>query len=146
MVSFIRKIQKDDVGVLSLLSQLSDTVDNNSTLFEDYVNNIPKYQHTLVIELDGAIVGVGTIFIEKKLIHSFGNVGHIEDIVIDRRVRGKGYGKLLIQNLIQIANSTGCYKCILNCSTENIPFYKSCGFTPSASQLSIRFTEEKNDF
>ena len=57
MVSFIRKIQKDDIGVLSLLSQLSDTVDNNSTLFEDYVNNIPKYQHTLVIELDGRSLG-----------------------------------------------------------------------------------------
>lgn len=143
MVSFIRKIQKDDVGVLSLLSQLSDTIDDNSELFKNYVEHIPKDQHTLVVEVDGTIVGVGTIFTEKKLIHSFGKVGHIEDIVIDRCVRGKGYGKLLIQNLIQIANSIGCYKCILNCSTENIPFYESCGFTLSSSQMSIRFDNEK---
>lgn len=75
------------------------------------------------------IVGSVTIFIEAKLIHNFGKVAHIEDVIVDNTCRGKGLGKMLVQTCIDYAKIHYCYKIILNCSDENIPFYEKCGFS-----------------
>jgi glucosamine-phosphate N-acetyltransferase len=74
------------------------------------------HQHLLVIEVNGKIVGAGSIMIEQKFIHGCGKVqyliqtGHIEDIVVCDSLRGKGLGKLLILKLTEIGKSLGCYK------------------------------------
>ena len=54
-------------------------------------------------------------------------VGHIEDVFINPTFRGRGVGKKLIQYLLEFAKNSGCYKCILNCDKETIPFYQKCG-------------------
>ena len=46
------------------------------------------------IEERESIVGSGTLLIEQKLIRSCGKAGHIEDIVISEKYRGKKLGKL----------------------------------------------------
>ena len=53
---------------------------------------------------------------------------HIEDVVVDNMYRGNRTGKLLIEELIKIAKHYKCYKVILDCSKENVPFYEKCGF------------------
>ena len=79
---------------------------------------------------------MGTLFIEYKIIHSFGKVGHIEDIVISKNFRGKGYGKFLIKKLMKIAKDDfKVYKVILNSSDKNIPFYENCGLTKKENQM-----------
>ena len=34
------------------------------------------------------IVGTGTLFVERKLLHNGGLAGHIEDVVVDSTIRG----------------------------------------------------------
>lgn len=73
--------------------------------------------------------------IEKKIIHHKGKVGHIEDIVISNEYRNQGLGKMLIEFLINRAKEEKCYKIILNCQEQNIPFYAKCNFIKKEYQM-----------
>lgn len=82
----------------------------------------PRTYYSIVI-LDKAsdkIVGVGTLFIERKFLRGLGSVGHIEDIAVDKSQQGKKLGLRIIQALTYISETSGCYKTILNCSDSNI--------------------------
>jgi GNAT superfamily N-acetyltransferase len=85
----------------------------------------------------GKIVGAGTIFLERKFIHGCGSVGHIEDIVTDESVRGKGLGKLIIHKLIEFGKKNGAYKVLLSSLEKNVPFYEKCGLTPKSVSMAL---------
>ena len=140
MVLFIRAIEENDVdSVTSLLQSLSNTVDTDPIKFANFVRTLSSNQHILVLEEDNVVFGIGTLFLEKKIIHHFGTVGHIEDIVISPSHQGKGYGKILVQHLVQLAKQEKCYKCILNCDKKNVAFYTKCGFHSKSEQMAIYF-------
>ncbi|KAJ3062662.1 Glucosamine-phosphate N-acetyltransferase-like protein [Quaeritorhiza haematococci] len=98
---------------------------------------------TIVIEdtKKAAIVGAGTIFVERKFVHMNGLVGHIEDIVTHKEYRGMNLGKLVIETLKYIGKHTGCYKIILDCSDKNVPFYVKCGFTQKEYEMVLYIPE-----
>jgi len=82
----------------------------------------PETYFPLVI-LDRAsdtIIGVGTLFIERKFLRGLGKVGHIEDIAVDKQQQGKKIGIRIIHALTWISERMGNYKTILNCSESNI--------------------------
>lgn len=99
-------------------------------------DNIPNVNNTNNVQ---TIIGSVTIFIETKLIHNFGKVAHVEDVIVDNTCRGKGLGKMLVQNCIDYAQKHDCYKIILNCSDENIPFYEKCGFSKKENEMALYF-------
>ena len=74
------------------------------------------------------IVATGSVFLEKKFIHNLGSVAHIEDVVVLENYRGKGFGKSIINKLVEYAKLNKCYKVILNCSDGNIKFYEKSEF------------------
>jgi glucosamine-phosphate N-acetyltransferase len=82
----------------------------------------------LVAELDGQVVGTATLYILEKLIHDGGKVGLIEDVAVGEEARGLGVGKHLIDQLVDYAKSSNCYKVILSCSESNVGFYEKCDF------------------
>eukprot|EP00656_Telonema_subtile_P024541 TRINITY_DN26751_c0_g1_i1.p1 TRINITY_DN26751_c0_g1~~TRINITY_DN26751_c0_g1_i1.p1 ORF type:complete len:158 (+),score=27.51 TRINITY_DN26751_c0_g1_i1:189-662(+) len=100
------------------------------------INRDPLH-HMVVIEQlsSGTIVGAGTIFCERKFIHNCGLVGHIEDIAVDPSFKRKRLGSRMIADLMRRGRDSGCYKIILDCSKDNIPFYEHCGFTHKDSQM-----------
>ena len=79
------------------------------------------------------VVGSITVLIEEKLIHNFGKVAHIEDVVVDESMRGFGLGK----KLLEIAENEcfECYKIILDCSNENVKFYEKCGYEWKGNEM-----------
>jgi glucosamine-phosphate N-acetyltransferase len=92
---------------------------------------------TLVWESDGQIVAVGSLWVLQKIIRGYGKMGQIEDVVVLPEYRGSGFGKMIIDALIEKARERGAYKVILNCSDDNIPFYEKCGFTRKENQMRI---------
>ena len=80
---------------------------------------------------------------KKKILRNYGRVGHIEDIVVDKKLRGYGLGSIIVKHLVDISESLNCYKCILDCSEENIKFYEKCGFLRKGVQMGIYFTDSK---
>ena len=77
----------------------------------------------------GRIVGAGTLVVERKFIHACANRGHIEDVVVDKEMRGRQMGKAIIELLKLLSEQQGCYKVSLECKAENVGFYQKCGFT-----------------
>jgi glucosamine-phosphate N-acetyltransferase len=127
----MRRVCKEDYFKqhLHLLSQLSK-IDIELVSNEQYCNFISKLNDThniIVVEKDGKLIGTATYFIEDKLIHNFGKVGHIEDVVVHSSERGSGLGKEMIQYLIDYCEKLGCYKTILHCNAQNSAFYEKCG-------------------
>lgn len=126
-----REISVDDYNQhIRLLSQLTNTGTISKSMYtskiQECINN--PYHHILCIEIKGIIIAIGSLYIENKIIHSCSSVGHIEDIVVDKEYRQKGYGKLLIEKLVSIAEEKGCYKVILTTQEKNIDFYHKSKF------------------
>lgn len=140
----IRPIRMIDLNdeYFSLLSQLSpmDIHTLDKTQIDAYFKMLNDHHQIFVIEdvSSGKIIGSGTTLIEEKLIHNFGKVGHIEDIVIDNQYRGISLGKAMVEHLTDHCIFTRkCYKCILNCSFDNKVFYEKCDYKNNGLQMSL---------
>lgn len=124
----------DVLSVLSIVNDLGEVAWVNQF---HAMRATPRAYFSIVI-LDKAsdkIVGVGTVFIERKFLRGLGSVGHIEDIAVDKSQQGKKLGLRIIQALTHISESSGCYKTILNCSDANIPFYQKCGYVKKENEM-----------
>lgn len=74
------------------------------------------------------IIGAITILIEQKIIHDGKCVGHIEDLVVHKKYRKMGVGKILLNHVIDKSIQQNCYKCILDCDEKLEKFYLNSGF------------------
>ena len=136
----VRKINTQDFSIIHLLKQFkNDNLNISQDQFKNFISQLDKHYNIFVIEEHQRIISCGTIFIETKLIHNLGKVGHIEDVITDFRFRGQGLGKKIIESLVNYGRQQGCYKIILNCTNNNILFYEKCGFTRKENQMSLYF-------
>lgn len=142
----VRKLEISDKskGFIELLQQLTICDSVSDKEFEARFGELSAIgdDHVVCVIEDqlGKIIATGSVFIEKKFIRNCGKVGHIEDVVVDSGARGKQLGKKIIAFLADHARSVGCYKVILDCSTENKTFYEKCGFKQKEIQMVMYFT------
>ena len=90
---------------------------------------------TIVISVEDIIVGVASIHIIQKLTRI---LGIIEDVAVNKKYRGKGVGKKLVERLILIGKQKNCDKIVLSSSEENSKFYEKIGFKKKELQMVIR--------
>ncbi len=143
----VRPLRSDDYGkgFIEVLAQLTQVGSFSEKLFHDRfesmrkANGVNGIYYVVVVEdtTSGKIVGTATLVVEQKFIRQAASAGHIEDVVSDKNVRGKGIGKLLVDSLIDLGKVIGCYKVLLDCSDDNVPFYQRCGMTPKERQMVI---------
>ena len=135
----IRDIVESDIEN-NFLESL-DNLRTASNLDKETATNILKKiisnpNHIIhVAEIDGKIVGSTTLLIEQKFIHDGGMVGHIEDVVVSKEFEGRGIGMKLVVSLLEKAEAMNCYKTILDCKKELIPFYERIGFKQESNQM-----------
>ena len=135
----VRKLQKDDLwnGFLQTLDSLRQASNIDKKTAEkifDKINSNPDHIVAVAV-IEGKIVGSATFLIETKFIHNGGKVGHIEDVVVDKKYQRKGIGEKIIIYLLRYAKDQGCYKTILDCTDEVKPFYEKLGFKHNANAL-----------
>ena len=120
----------DDLdGFLLALKNLSQTGIWNIDDAKEILSRINQQNgHIYIVKLEGKIIGTTTLLVEQKFIHEGGIVGHIEDVAVRKGYEGKGIGSLLMKRVLGEAKTLGCYKVILDCSDDNVPFYKKFGF------------------
>jgi glucosamine-phosphate N-acetyltransferase len=109
---------------------------------EEFINNLLRINNNSniwVIELNNKLIATGTILYEYKFIHNISKIAHIEDICVHTDYRGKNYGKILINHLIEEAKKENCYKVTLYCKEELEKFYKSCDMDKNGIQMVIYF-------
>jgi len=135
----IREIQESDLekGFLESLDNLRKASDLDKNVARGIlIKIISDPNHIIhVAEDNGKIVGSTTLLIEQKLIHNGGCVGHIEDVVVSKEFEGRGIGIKLVRSLLEIASTKNCYKTILDCTDELIPFYERIGFKQESNQM-----------
>ncbi|RXW19064.1 hypothetical protein EST38_g6785 [Candolleomyces aberdarensis] len=138
----IRPLARSDYhrGHIQILSVLTSAPDPGLAGYQatfDAQRNIVNTYYTLVIvnKANDQVVAVGCVFIERKFLRNLGKVGHIEDIAVSKDMQGKKLGLRVIQALTGISEALGCYKTILNCSDDNIPFYKKCGYEKKENEM-----------
>ena len=129
----IRTLEPEDI------KQVIDIWTNSfSRNFSKPVN--PQYlsdpnSTTIVISIEDIIVGVASIHIIKKLTRI---LGIIEDVAVNKKYRGKGVGKKLVERLILIGKQKNCDKIVLSSSEQNSKFYEKIGFKKKELQMVIR--------
>ena len=129
--------EKDVATILDLIKRLAEyeKAADRVIATEEMLRASPFEQHyaeVLLVEVDGRSVGFALFF------HNFstwlGRPGlFLEDLFVLPDMRGKGYGKGLLQHLGRIAVERGCGRLEWNCLNWNKPsidFYLSLGATP----------------
>lgn len=114
--------RRGHLQVLSVLTSAPDTGEEAWRAHFNFLRDSERTYYTVVIidKASDLIVGVGTVFLERKFQRGISCVGHIEDIAVDERQQGKKLGLRIIQALTYISENSGAYKTILNCSDKNI--------------------------
>lgn len=143
----IRKLQKQDLfnGFLDSLDSLRKASDLNPKKAEEIFNKITANPNEAIYVAlkDAKVIGSASIIIEQKFIHGGGRVGHIEDVVVAKGFQGKGIGQKVVKALLEYARKQGCYKTILDCTDELIPFYEKIGFKRYSNSMRFDHLSKK---
>lgn len=135
----IRKIIESDLenGYLESLDALRKASNIDKNKAKSILKKIAQNpDHVIFVALqENQVVGATTLLIEQKFIHDGGKVGHIEDVVVSKKMQGKGIGEKIIQFVLDYAKSQGCYKTILDCDDKVKPFYEKLGFEAHSSGM-----------
>ncbi|HLA22359.1 MAG TPA: GNAT family N-acetyltransferase [Nitrosopumilaceae archaeon] len=135
----IRELREKDLfhGFLESLDSLRKASDMRPKKAKEIFKKIKsdKNYKFYVAIVDSKVVGTATIFIEQKFIHDGGKVGHIEDVAIRKNYKDKGIGQKIVKALLEYAKKKGCYKTILDCTDDLIPFYEKIGFKRHSNSM-----------
>ena len=148
-MDFIFAERKDTATILYFIKELADyekmlnEVVANEEILEHWLFDEKKAEVILAVE-NGEKVGFALFF------HNFstflGRAGiYLEDLYILPRHRKKGYGKVLLTKLAQIAVERGCGRLewwCLDWNKPSIDFYKSMGAEPMDDWTVYRISGE----
>lgn len=90
-----------------------------------------------LLKVDGAYVGLATTFMNYSTFKRQPYL-YLHDVVIHQSVRGQGWGKYLVDQLINVAKSTGCSKVSLEVRADNPAAqaaYKALGFAACSPEM-----------
>ena len=129
----IKSLEKShSTGVVKILidsfSKNYDKKINESIFSSDEVDGIVALEK-------GNVIGYASIHYIKKITRKS---GIIEDVVVKENQRGKGIGKLFVNNLIEKAKKNNCDKIILSSSKKNLKFYQKLGFQKNEFEMIMR--------
>jgi GNAT superfamily N-acetyltransferase len=111
----VRESHPEDLeAVLRLLSQMHDDeppIDADESARSTFANIAEcSWRRILVAEHEGVIVGTLDLFVLENLTRGLRPWAGVENVVVDSRVRGRGFGASLLDAGIGLAREAGCYK------------------------------------
>ena len=133
-----RLVERKDLDeVFPLLDQLTK-IDYSSRNKDECWNRFTSNtsSNSVVGLYKDKIVAYGAVVIENKIRGEF--AGHIEDIVVDKNIRGKNVGVGLINELVKIAKNKGCYRITLFCDEPLLNFYDKNGFKINGNEIALK--------
>lgn len=135
-LSFRPAVRADLPSLLDLYAQLGQDDGRVLGLAEaealwDRIDAYPDYR-IHVAEIDGRVVGTWSLLVMVNLAHRGLPSAVVEDVVVDDSCRGRGIGKRMMREALDIARAKGCYKLALTSNRNREAahrFYESLGFT-----------------
>jgi glucosamine-phosphate N-acetyltransferase len=141
IMAHLRPCRRDDFdGVLALLRQLwpdkpLDPAALRAIFGQTLSSGNPVY---LCAAENGTIVGFGSLTVRSSLWQE-GNLGHVDELVVDAAHRGRGIGTQLLEGLVALAKAKGCRRIELDSAfhrDEAHRFYEKRGFENRACLFS----------
>lgn len=119
-------------AVYELLRQLwPDTLPDRKALQTVYNNALASENQTFIVALAGTrIAGFCSLTVKNNLWQA-GNLGHIDELIVDSNLRGSGIGGRLLKEITQIAKGKGCKRIELDSAFHRKDahrFYESAGY------------------
>ena len=87
--------------------------------------------HLIVLEAGRQVRGCCVLYVLPNLSHGGAPFGLVENVIVDEPDRGRGYGKLLMAEVVRRAKEAGCYKVTLTSNLRRAAahrFYERLGF------------------
>ncbi len=148
----IRKAGKEDIpNILDLIKELaeyeklSDEVSADEIKLKNTLFGKTKYAEVLIAEYNGKPAGQALFFYNYSTFLAKPGI-YLEDLFVKPEYRGKGIGKKLITNLIQIAKEKDYGRvewAVLDWNESAIKFYKNLGAELMIDWKIFRLTEDK---
>ena len=131
-----REIKKVDMDIVIKMLQDISSFDPKKSERQEIFNEFISQSNVsgFVYLLENTIVGYGSLIFETKI--RGGRLGHIEDIVVNSKYRGKNIGLKIIHHLIEESKKRKCYKVSLVCKENNTIFYEKCGLSIDGISMS----------
>jgi len=124
----LKYIKKKFVYDLKRVKKLIHQLDPSANVNEQSLYNALLNGHVSKVEKDGKLVGMGWIFPRQTLLRK---QAVVEDMIVDNRERGKGYGRRILRDLINWAKNSGVEVVELTTNPKRVAaneLYKSEGF------------------
>lgn len=148
----VRSATEEDIPALIMLYEQLDITEaeverTRNPGIGDYQRILAQIQadpnhDLLVLEAGGEVVGSIVFLLVPNLSHHAAPWALVENAIVDKRHRGKGYGRLLMKHAIERAREAGCYKISLTSNTVRVRahhFYESLGFKASSHGFRMYF-------
>ncbi|MEA4853009.1 MAG: GNAT family N-acetyltransferase [Christensenella sp.] len=131
----------DFIKKIAVYEKMQDQVSATAEDLETYIFD-RKAADVLIAECDGKPVGFALFF--ENFSTFIGRTGlYLEDIYVDRDMRGLGIGKKLFQAVAAQAAERGCQRmewCCLNWNQPSIDFYHYMGAQPMDDWTTFRLS------
>ncbi len=145
----IRPCQMHDLPVVrELLQQLGEVAHEGSRLKLDHIQKLfeemaaqPDIYLNLVAVAEGQVTGFISLIFYKTLWHH-GGTALINELVVQRELRGAGIGRALIGRAIAEAHTRGMDEIEVGTEEDNhraLGFYHRCGFDEEYVLLGMEF-------
>ncbi len=131
-----------NTGLLETLANLTVVGEISETRFCEIFQLIDgnPYHRVFVAENDaGEVIGTATLLVEQEL--EGGLIAHIEDVATRKGFERMGIGSALVNHALSEAKKNGCHRAVLDCSSNNVPFYRKFGFDISGVQMRFDFKQ-----
>lgn len=115
-------------GFLAALGALKPAELTDEQALEVFRKRMRSRVRTYIALIDDRVAGTASLLIEPKFIHNGGVVGHIEDVAVHVAYQHHGVGAALVKYLLDVCRESNCYKVILDCEEDVVPFYEKLGF------------------
>lgn len=135
----IREIQTEDyfkgfMNVINIFTRNPSEMSYND--FKQYLKKVINQNAIILVAVvDDNIVGTLKILKEYKLHNNLTLMGHIEDVAVREDYRRMNIGHKLVEKALEYTKD--CYKVVLSCKKELIPFYNKSGFIHSGDALTL---------
>lgn len=104
--------------------------------FKEYLKKTINQNAIILVAIDNnVIIGTLKVLKEYKLHNNLNLMGHIEDVAVKEEYRHMKIGSRLIEKALEYTKD--CYKVVLSCKTELIPFYSRMKFIHSGNALTL---------
>lgn len=137
----IRKIEKQDLDfVYKSICELENEILDFDVFERIFNENISNPRNVYLIA-ENESEGLGFIsFHTQNLLHHCGLVGEIQEFFIHQKYRGKGVGRLLINEIKNFAEQHNLKSIEVTTNkkrVENVAIYENLGFTLSHNKFTI---------